>query len=153
MTRIFPAGMAAVRAHETGVEHDEDEHQQFSRLLEVFIDPTIHEGDKSGVMFWPRTVPPVTGGDTEWKSMSASLYHSITMRPDGIDWKIEFNGAAQSYAAMLSAYAKDDAATFNAELAAYSGYLENNLVGIAGKPAQSLDSTTSIRFTSARFFM
>jgi ABC-type transport system involved in cytochrome c biogenesis permease subunit len=135
MTRIFPAGMAAVRAHETGTEHDEDEHQQFSRLLEVFIDPTIHEGDKSGVMFWPRTVPPVTGGDTEWKSMSASLFHSITNAAQTeSEWKIEFNGAAQSYAAMLSAYAKDDAATFNAELAAYREHLEkNNLVGIAGK--------------------
>ena len=135
MTRIFPAGMSAVRAHETGAEHDEDEHQQFSRLLEVFIDPTIHEGDKSGVMFWPRTVPPVTGGETEWKSMSASLFHSITnaAQPES-EWKIEFNGAAQSYAAMLSAYAKDDAATFNAELAAYREHLEkNNLVGIAGK--------------------
>ena len=62
--------------------------------------------------------------------MSASLFHSITnaAQPES-EWKIEFNGAAQSYAAMLSAYAKDDAATFNTELAAYREHLEkNNLV-------------------------
>ena len=143
--------MAAVRAHETGTEHDEDEHQQFSRLLEVFIDPTIHEGDKSGVMFWPRTVPPVTGGDTEWKSMSASPLQHHQCGPDGIRMEDRVQRCGPTYAAMLSAYAKDDAAKFNAELTAYREHLENNLVGSLARPAQSLDSTISIRFTSVRF--
>ena len=134
MTDIFPAGMAAVRAHETGVEHDEDEHQKFSQLLEIFIDPSMQEGDKSGVMFWPRVVPPTQSG-AEWHSLSAVLYHSITNAANAdSDWKIEFDPATKAYAGILSAYSKDDAATFNAELAAYRGYLEkNNLVGIVGK--------------------
>ena len=134
MTDIFPAGMAAVRAHETGVEHDEDEHQKFSQLLEIFIDPSMQEGDKSGVMFWPRVVPPAESG-TEWHSLSAGLYHSITNAANAdSDWKIEFDPATKAYAGMLSAYAKDDAETFNTELTSYREYLkENNLGGIVSK--------------------
>ena len=43
---IFPTGMAAVRAHETNAEHNEDDHHQFSGLIETLIDPSIRDGDR-----------------------------------------------------------------------------------------------------------
>ena len=106
---IFPAGMAAVRAHETDAEHNEDDHQRFSGLIETLIDPSIRDGDRSGVMFWPRIIPI----DKSWQSLSTNLLSSISTAASAeSDWKIQFDPAAKAYAGMVSAYAKNDATTF-----------------------------------------
>ncbi|MFT6562886.1 MAG: hypothetical protein ACJAX6_001273, partial [Limisphaerales bacterium] len=124
---IFPIGMAAVRAHETDAEHNEDDHQQFSGLIETLIDPSIRDGDRSGVMFWPRVIPPGKGSKASWQSLSANLFHSITnSAAASSDWKIEFDTATKSYAGMVSAYAKGDAAGFNSTLAGYHDDLKKN---------------------------
>lgn len=124
---IFPIGMAAVRAHETDAEHNEDEHHQFSGLIETLIDPSIRDGDRSGVMFWPRVIPPGKGSKASWQSLGANLFHSITnSAAASSDWKIEFDTATKSYAGMVSAYAKDDAAGFNSALAGYHDDLKKN---------------------------
>jgi len=124
---IFPIGMAAVRAHETDAEHNEDEHHQFSGLIETLIDPSIRDGDRSGVMFWPRVIPPGKGSKASWQSLGANLFHSITnSAAASSDWKIEFDTATKSYAGMVSAYAKGDAAGFNSALAGYHDDLKKN---------------------------
>ena len=124
---IFPTGMAAVRAHETDAEHNEDDHQQFSGLIETLIDPSIRDGDRSGVMFWPRVIPPGKGSKASWQSLSANIFHSITnSAAASSDWKIEFDTATKSYAGMVSAYAKGDAAGFNSTLADYHDVLKKN---------------------------
>ena len=124
---IFPTGMAAVRAHETDAEHNEDDHQQFSGLIETLIDPSIRDGDRSGVMFWPRVIPPGKGSKASWQSLSANIFHSITNSAAASnDWKIEFDTATKSYAGMVSAYAKGDAAGFNSTLADYHDVLKKN---------------------------
>ena len=124
---IFPTGMAAVRAHETDAEHNEDDHQQFSGLIETLLDPSIRDGDRSGVMFWPRVIPPGKGSKASWQSLSANIFHSITnSAAASSDWKIEFDTATKSYAGMVSAYAKGDAAGFNSTLADYHDVLKKN---------------------------
>ena len=124
---IFPIGMAAVRAHETNAEHNEDDHQQFSGLIETLIDPSIRDGDRSGVMFWPRVIPPGKGSKASWQSLSANIFHSITnSAAANSNWKIEFDTATKSYAGMVSAYAKGDAAGFNSTLADYHDVLKKN---------------------------
>ena len=124
---IFPIGMAAVRAHETDAEHNEDDHHQFSGLIETLIDPSIRDGDRSGVMFWPRVIPPGKGSKASWQSLGANLFHSITnSAAASSDWKIEFDTATKSYAGMVSAYAKGDAAGFNSALAGYHDDLKKN---------------------------
>ena len=124
---IFPTGMAAVRAHETDAEHNEDDHQQFSGLIETLIDPSIRDGDRSGVMFWPRVIPPGKGSKASWQSLSANIFHSITnSAAANSDWKIEFDTATKLYAGMVSAYAKGDAAGFNSTLADYHDVLKKN---------------------------
>ena len=120
---IFPTGMAAVRAHETNAEHNEDDHDQFSGLIETLIDPSIRDGDRSGVMFWPRIIPV----DKSWQSLSTNLLSSISTAASAeSDWKIQFHPAAKAYAVMVSAYAKNDATTFNNKLREYQDYLKNN---------------------------
>jgi len=117
---IFPTGMAAMRAHETNTEHNEDDHDQFSGLIETLIDPGIRGGDRSGVMFWPRVIPAGKGDQVAWQSLSANVWNSITNAAAAdSNWKIEFADATKSYAGMISAYAKADAAGFNRELADY----------------------------------
>ena len=124
---IFPTGMAAVRAHETDAEHNEDDHQQFSGLIETLLDPSIRDGDRSGVMFWPRVIPPGKGSKASWQSLSANIFQSITnSAAASSDWKIEFDTATKSYAGMVSAYAKGDAAGFNSTLADYHDVLKKN---------------------------
>ena len=124
---IFPTGMAAVRAHETDAEHNEDDHQQFSGLIETLLDPSIRDGDRSGVMFWPRVIPPGKGSKASWQSLSANIFHSITnSAAANSDWKIEFDTATKLYAGMVSAYAKGDAAGFNSTLADYHDVLKKN---------------------------
>ena len=127
LTKIFADGMAAARAHEAGTEHDEDEHQKFTRLLEIMIDPSMQEGDKSGVMFWPRTIPVGRGNRAQWQSLSTNILSSITsaaMAPS--NWKVDFHPVTKSYAGMISAYAKNDPSAFNAHLSTYRDYLKQN---------------------------
>ncbi len=127
LTEIFPTGMAAARAHETGAEHDEDEHEGFTRLLEIMIDPSMQEGDKSGVMFWPRTIPVGNGNQVQWQSLSTNILSSITSGAMAqSNWKVDFHPVAKSYAGMISAYSKDDASAFNAHLSTYHDYLKQN---------------------------
>ena len=129
---VFPAGMAAVRAHESGAEHNEDDHHQFSGLIETLIDPGARGGDKSGVMFWPRIIPIGKDDQAAWQSLSANLFNSITNAAAArSDWKIEFDTATKFYAGMVSAYANGDDAGFNNALAGYSDYLEKNELGTA----------------------
>ena len=127
LSNIFPTGMAAARAHETGAEHNEDEHQNFTRLLEIMIDPSMQEGDKSGVMFWPRIIPVSYGSQSQWQSLSTNILGSITSGAMAqSNWKVDFHPALKSYAGMISAYSNDDASTFNAHLATYRDYLKQN---------------------------
>jgi len=127
LTEIFPNGMAAARAHETGAEHDEDEHQAFTRLLEIMIDPSMQEGDKSGVMFWPRTIPVGNGNQVQWHSLSTNILSSITSGAmTQSNWKVDFHPVSKSYAGMISAYSKNDASAFNAHLSTYRDYLKQN---------------------------
>ena len=124
---IFPIGMAAARAHEAGTEHNEEDHQQFTSLLETLLDPDTHQGDRSGVMFWPRIIPPEKDSEAGWRSLGASLFHSVTNAASADqNWKIEIDATAKSYAGMLTAYSKSDAAGFNKALAEYRNYLEKN---------------------------
>ncbi|MDP6795441.1 MAG: hypothetical protein QGG00_08625, partial [Verrucomicrobiota bacterium] len=125
---VFPEGMAAVRAHDSNAEHDESKHQEFSGLLDTLFDPSLRDGDRSGVMFWPRVVPV---GKT-WQSLSTNLLSSIsTAAAAESDWKIQFHPAAKAYAGMVSAYAKDDGKTFNVILRNYQDYLRAN--GLSGE--------------------
>ena len=120
---IFSEGMAAVRAHESGVEHDESKHQQFTKLLDTLFDPSLQDGDRSGVMFWPRIIPV----DKSWQSLSTNLLSSISTAASAeSDWKIQFHAATKSYADMISAYAKEDSKTFNNKLRDYQDYLNDN---------------------------
>ncbi|MED6314848.1 MAG: hypothetical protein VX704_07420, partial [Verrucomicrobiota bacterium] len=124
---IFPIGMAAARAHEAGTEHNEEDHQQFTSLLETLLDPDTHQGDRSGVMFWPRIIPPEKDSEAGWRSLGASLFHSVTNAASADqNWKIEIDATAKSYAGMLTAYSKSDAAGFNKALSEYRNYLEKN---------------------------
>ena len=120
---IFSEGMAAVRAHESGVEHDESKHQQFTKLLDTLFDPSLQDGDRSGVMFWPRIIPV----DKSWQSLSTNLLSSISTAASAeSDWKIQFHAATKFYADMISAYAKEDSKTFNNKLRDYQDYLKDN---------------------------
>ena len=117
---VFPEGMAAVRAHDSGAAHDESKHQQFTKLLDTLFDPSLQDGDRSGVMFWPRIIPV----DKSWQSLSTNLLSSIsTAAAAESDWKIQFHPAAKAYAGMVSAYAKNDGATFNIKLLDYQNHL------------------------------
>jgi len=120
---MFSEGMAAMRAHDSNAEHDESKHQEFSGLLDTLFDPSLRDGDRSGVMFWPRVVPV---GKT-WQSLSTNLLSSIsTAAAAERDWKIQFNPAAKAYAGMVSAYAKKNGAMFNVKLRDYQDYLRAN---------------------------
>ena len=120
---VFPEGMAAVRAHDSGTAHDESKHQQFTKLLDTLFDPSLQDGDRSGVMFWPRIIPV----DKSWQSLSTNLLSSISTAASAeSDWKIQFHPATKSYAGMISAYAKEDGRTFNNKLLEYQGYLKDN---------------------------
>ena len=120
---VFPEGMAAVRAHESGTEHNESKHQQFTKLLDTLFDPSLQDGDRSGVMFWPRIIPV----DKSWQSLSTNLLSSISTAASAeSDWKIQFHPATKSYAGMISAYAKEDGRTFNNKLREYQDYLNDN---------------------------
>ena len=121
---VFPEGMVAARAHDTGAEHDESKHQEFTSLLDLLFDPSMQEGDKSGVMFWPRVIPVGNGNQAVWQSLSTNLLTSIsTAAAAQSNWQIQFHPATEAYAGMISAYAKNDAATFNAKLNSYREYL------------------------------
>ena len=121
---VFPEGMVAARAHDTGAEHDESKHQEFTSLLDLLFDPSMQEGDKSGVMFWPRVIPVGNGNQAVWQSLSTNLLTSIsTAAAAQNNWRIQFHPATEAYAGMISAYAKNDAATFNAKLNSYREYL------------------------------
>lgn len=127
LTQIFPDGMSAARAHEKGAEHDEDEHQKFTRLLEIMIDPSMQEGDKSGIMFWPRTIPVGRGNQVQWQSLSTNILSSITSAAMAqSNWKVDFHPVSKSYAGMISSYAKNDPSAFNAHLSTYRDYLKQN---------------------------
>tara|TARA_B100001971_G_scaffold159706_1_gene149588 strand:+ start:2023 stop:4047 length:2025 start_codon:yes stop_codon:yes gene_type:complete len=120
---VFPEGMAAMRAHDSNAEHDESKHQEFLGLLDTLFDPSLRDGDRSGVMFWPRVVPV----SKTWQSLSTNLLSTIsTAAAAESDWKIQFHPAAKAYAGMVSAYAKNDGTTFNVILRDYQDYLRAN---------------------------
>jgi ABC-type transport system involved in cytochrome c biogenesis permease subunit len=65
--------------------------------------------------------------EKSWQSLSTNLLGSISTAASAeSDWKIQFHPTAKAYAGMVSAYAKNDATTFNNKLREYQDYLKNN---------------------------
>ncbi len=105
-------GLAALQKSQAKEEYNEDDLQKvitFFRRYETL--------SKTG---YPLVVPPANAGLSrdDWRTVGASLMES--MRSDSIQ------PAVHHYAAMLTAYGKNDAPAFNKSLASYQSWLTQN---------------------------
>ncbi len=105
----LPAGVAAMRAKQSGGDADKEAIQKFMRIGQQF--------EAAANQSHPRAVPPLAPAENrdDWLNVGASLLGAIRT--------LEIPPAAGFYARMANAYAADDAAEFNAATAGYKNWL------------------------------
>ncbi len=115
----LPAGVAAMRAQQSGGDADKEAIQKFMRIGQQF--------EAAANQSYPRAVPPLdlAGSRDDWLNLSASLLGSIRT--------LEIPPAAGFYARMAKSYAADDAAEFNSATAGYKNWLVKDFSREANK--------------------
>jgi ABC-type transport system involved in cytochrome c biogenesis permease subunit len=115
----LPAGVAAMRAQQTGGEVDQAAMQKFMRLGQQF--------EAAANNSYPRAVPPVKPAENRdaWSNVGASLLETI--RTGDIQPAVGF------YARMANAYAGTNATEFNSAVAAYKNWLTKDFAREAEK--------------------
>jgi len=115
----LPAGVAALRAQQTGGEFDKADLQRFMRLGEQF--------EAAANKSYPRVVPPLHPAEDRdaWANVGASLLDSIRHG--------EIPPAVAFYARMANAYAAPDATEFNSAVAGYKNWLTKDFAKEAAK--------------------
>ncbi len=105
----LPAGVAAMRAQQSGGDADKEVIQRFMSIGQQF--------EAAANQSYPRAVPPLAPAENrdDWSNVGASLLGSIRT--------LEIPPAAGFYARMAKAYAENDAAEFNAATAGYKNWL------------------------------
>ena len=116
---ILPAGIAAMRAQQSGSDADKVALQEFMRLAQQF--------ESAANQSYPRVVPPIDLSENrdDWVNAGASLLGSIR------DQKIQ--PAIKFFARMADAYAVGDATEFNAAVAGYKNWLAKDFAKEAAK--------------------
>ena len=106
---VLPAGVAAMRAQQTGGDADQDALQQFLRIGQQF--------EAAANKSYPRAIPPLAPKEDRdaWSNVGLSLLGAIRT--------LEVPPATTFYARMATAYSVNDSAEFNAAVAGYKNWL------------------------------
>jgi ABC-type transport system involved in cytochrome c biogenesis permease subunit len=115
----LPAGVAAMRAQQTGASADPEALQKFLSLGQKF--------EAAANRSYPRAVPPLKPEEDRdaWANVGASLLTAIQTRtvPPAVGF----------YARLGTAYAQNDTAEFNAAVAGYKNWLAKDFAKEASK--------------------
>ncbi|HEX5220602.1 MAG TPA: cytochrome c biogenesis protein CcsA [Verrucomicrobiae bacterium] len=114
----MPAGIAALRAQQTGGEPDQaalDKFMAIARVIEAAANAS-----------YPRVVPPPNPDDRDaWANVGASLLDAIRNQ--------QIPPAVTFYARMAKAYTDNDNAEFNSAVVGYKNWLAKDFSKEAGK--------------------
>ena len=115
----MPAGIAALRAQQTGGEADREALDKFMAIARI-IETAANQS-------YPRVVPPQDPGKDRdaWSNVGASLLDAIRNQ--------QIPPAVTFYARMAKAYTDNDNAEFNSAVAGYKNWLAKDFSKEAGK--------------------
>jgi len=122
-TNSIPAGVAAVRAREAGLEHDKAAFTRFAQFLGPY--------DQMARLGYPLLIPPSPPDRKaeQWQTMGQALFeagvHGAPLSP-AVGW----------YATMASAFAQDKSESFNEALGQYRQWLAERLPSAFSKGRQ-----------------